>query len=228
MSDFVSLYQLLSGLRPSKDLYLSDGRVIRHRRLEQINAVSLKMIATSIDDETYSKNLHYFDKYGRYSKSGQAQKDEVLIELSKYGRLFLDAYPNEFNGCIPHHPQEAPEIHYSGWMVEELPDFEACYEKWQAEYNKTGKEPNLQRKKLDEPRKSNTVWDIAEGLIRAVITEHLSSKDKTTNDIVAELVSGKSSTETMRLLHKLEHLAPNYFTMDEKTFRIKLKEIFKK
>ncbi len=61
-----------------------------------------------------------------------------------------------------------------------------------------------------------------------MITEHLVVKDKTTNDIVAELVSGKSSTETMRLLHKLEHLAPNYFTTDENTFRTKLKDIFKK
>jgi len=228
MSDFISVYQLLTGYRPSKDVYDSDGNLIRHRNLEQINAESLKMIATSIDDEIYSKNLHYFDKYGRYCKSNKAHKDEVLIELSKYGRLFLDAYPDEFDGCIPHHPEEAPEIHHSGWMLQELPDFGACYEKWQAEYNKTGKEPNLQRKKLDDPRKSNTVWDIAEGLIRAVITQHLSSKDKTTNDIVAELVSEKSSTETMRLLHMLEHLAPDYFTMDEKTFRIKLKEIFKK
>ncbi len=228
MNDFVSIYQLLAGYRPSEVFYDSDGNLLKYGAIEQINAVSLKMIATGIDDEICSKDLYYFDKYGRYCKSDKAQKDEVLVELSKYGRLFLDAYPNEFDGCIPHHPQEAPEIHHSGWMVEELPDFEVCYEKWQAEYNKTGKEPNLQRKKLDEPRKSNTVWDIAEGLIRAVITEHLLLKDKTTNDIVSELVSEKSSTETMRLLHKLEQLAPNYFTMDEKTFRTKLKDIFKK
>jgi len=228
MSDFISLYQLITGYRPSKEVYDSDGNFVKYRASEEINAVSLKMVATSIADEHYSKNLHYFDKYGRYCKSDKAQKDEVLVELSQYGRLFLNAYPDEIDGCVPYDPAEAPEVHHSGWMVEELPDFGACYEQWQAEYNKTGKEPNLQRKKLDYPRKSNTVWDIAEGLIRAVISEHLLSKDITTNDIVAELVSEKKSTETMRLLNKLQHLAPNYFTMDEKTFRIKLKDIFKK
>ena len=228
MSDFISLYQLITGYRPSKAVYDSDGNFVKDRASEEINAVSLKMVATSIADENNSKNLHYFDKYGRYCKSDKAQKDEVLVELSKYGRLFLNAYPDEIDDCVPYDPAEAPEMHHSGWMVEELPDFGACYKQWQAENNNPGKEPIIQRKKLDHPRKSNTVWDIAEGLIRAVITEHLSSKDKTTNDIVAELISEKSSTETMRLLHKLEHLAPNYFTMDEKTFRTKLKDIFKK
>ena len=228
MSDFINIYQLITGYSASKEVYELGRTYIRYRDSEEIDAVSLKMIATSIADENYSKNLHYFDKYGRYCKADKAQKDEVLIELSKYGRLLLDASKEEIDHSSPDDPEESPEIHHSGWMVQELPDFGACYEEWQAEYNKTGKEPNLQRKKLDEPRKSNTVWDIAEGLIRAVITEHLSSKDKTTNDIVAELVSEKSSTETMRLLHKLEHLAPDYFSMDEKTFRIKLKEIFKK
>lgn len=228
MSDFISIYRLITGYCPSEAVYESDGNFVTFKTLEAINVVSLKMIATCIADENYSKNLHYFDKYGRYCKADKAQKKEVLIELSKYGRLVIDASPEGIDDCSPHDPEEAPEIHHSGWMVQEFPDFGTCYEEWQAEYNKTGKEPNLQRKKLDEPRKSNTVWDIAEGLIRAVIAEHLSSKDKTTNDIVAELVSEKNSTETMRLLHMLEHLAPDYFTMDEKTFRIKLKEIFKK
>ena len=228
MNDFINIYQLITGYSASKETYELGRTYISYRASEEIDSVNLKMIATSIADENYSKNLHYFDKYGRYCKANKEQKDEVLIELSKYGRLLIDASKEEIDHSSPDDPEESPEIHHSGWMAQELPDFGACYKEWQAEHNKTGKEPKLPRKKLDDPRKSNTVWDIAEGLIRAVITEHLLSRDKTTNGIVAELVSEKSSGETMKLLRKLEQLAPDYFIMDEKTFRIKLKEIFKK
>ena len=121
-----------------------------------------------------------------------------------------------------------PEWQSYGWMIDDLPDFEGCYGKWKLKHNPSGKEVTIQKNRPDEPRKSNTVWGMVEGLIRMVITDHLSSKSQSTDEFVAELMSKTNSTNTMKLLSQLQKLAPDSFTMDEKTFRNQLKNIFGK
>ena len=169
MSDFISLYQLITGYRPSKAVYDSDGNFVKDRASEEINAVSLKMVATSIADEHYSKNLHYFDKYGRYCKSDKAQKDEVLVELSQYGRLFLNACPDEIDDCVPYDPAEAPEIHHSGWIVQELPDFGACYEQWKAANGMDGIHAPPILLGRQAPSSQSHLWKLMNQLLKLVV-----------------------------------------------------------
>ena len=64
--------------------------------------------------------------------------------------------------------------------------------------------------------------------MKIVISDHLATEKQSVENIIADLISSKKTTETMRLLNTLQRLAPDSFTLDERTFRIKLQEIFSK
>jgi hypothetical protein len=227
VSDFVSVHNVIFGNRPAVFSEVEQNR--RHIQV-QVRAdqepVDIKMVASAAELD----KIFCFDDFGRFGLANDEQRDKVLGELKVYCRLCaysntdeLDRYEDKISD-----PAEFSEWHMFGWLIGDLPDFEACYQQWKTERSTSGKEPILKRKRLDDPRTSNTVWDMVKGLLTAVINEHLTSESKTANDIIAELMSKSRSAETMRLLKKLQHIAPDSFTMDERTFRSKLKDIFSK
>ena len=201
-------------------------RTIREGLRADEKRVDIQLVASAAE----LAGIFWFDDFGRFGLANETQACKILDELKVYGRLCafngveeIDLYKTEISD-----KGEFSEWHMFGWLIGELPDFEKYYDQWKSEHNPSGTEPILKRQRLENPRKNNTIWDIADGLIRAVISEHLLSHGKTTQDIVDELISDKNSTETMRLLKELQRVAPDFIDMDEKTFRIKLKEIFNK
>ena len=228
MSDFVSVHDVVFGNRPPETSESNDNgsrkTTITVRPDEA--PVDIQLVASAVELD----GIFCFDDYGRFGLANDEQKDKILDVLKMHGRLCnfshaeeIDRYETEISDQT-----KFSEWHMFGWLIGELPDFEACYQQWKSKHNTSGKEPNLKAKRLENPRKSNTIWVMVEGLVTSVISEHLASNGKTTNDIIAELTSKTRSTETMRLLNKLQHLAPDSFNMDEKTFRSKLKDIFNK
>ena len=227
MSNFVSVHDVVFGNRPSEFSEIDESG--RHFKVEvkpDVAPVDIRLVASAAE----LSGIFCFDDYGRFGIANNEQKDKILDVLKMYGRLSafshteeLDRYETEISDQT-----KFSEWHMFGWLIGELPDFEACYQQWKSKHNTSGKEPSLKAKRLESPRKSNTIWVMVEGLVTSVISEHLASSGKTTNDIIAELMSKTRSTETMRLLNKLQHLAPDSFNMDEKTFRSKLKDIFNK
>jgi len=223
MSQFISVYDVVFGTRTGILGGPNEGFFFKVRPDEP--RIALTRVASAIE----MCKTYYYDDFGRFGVANDEAKEKIKAALAKYYSEMALTDSDELDelyGRLRDLTNGGDWLSF-GWLENDLPDFEACYEQWKSKHNTSGKEPRLQIKRLDNPRKSNTVWGIAEGLIRVVISKYLSSECKTTNDIVAELVSEKNSTETMRLLNQLQHLAPDYFTMDEKTFRTKLKDIFK-
>jgi hypothetical protein len=227
MSDFVSMFDVVFGTRSMKQTKGDIGNPEVHLECtNEVKPVAIKKMVCAIEDPNCKS--YFFDEFGRFGKANDESKDraKTILANDHYALAFNDPTQDVGDLDVLYDFAESREWVSFGWMGDELPDFEECYQQWKSEHNPSGEEPTLRIKRQECPRKSNTVWEIAEGLIRAVITEHLTSEGKSTNDIVEELLSEKNSTETMRLFRKLQSLAPDHITMDEKTFRTKLKQIF--
>jgi len=227
MNDFVSVHNVVFGNRPSIVIESESGPLRAHiEPRDKEKPIDIRRVVCAIDDK--HRPPLCFDEFGRFGIA----KDEVKEQTKDLLAHYYDALSfNDPHGIYEYEENlfdfnDGPEWHSVGWLIDELPNFEECYQQWKSKHNPSGKEPTLKEKRLENPRKNNTVWRIAEGLIRAVISEHLSSKDKSTKAIIEELLSEAKSTETMRLFNKLQSLAPDHITMDEKTFRTKLKQIF--
>ena len=235
MSHFISMYDVVFGTRSTEesDTETDAGKLeSRYGNKYRVDPVDLTKVVCAIEDE--SVNSYCFDDFGRFGlikhdDEGGA-KARVKVLLSGYARASLLEEPRELDEYERSLADfdESPEWHTFGWMGDELPDFEECYQQWKSEHNPSGEEPTLRIKRQEYPRKNNTVWGMAEGLIRMVITDHLSSKSQSTDEFVAELMSKTNSTNTMKLFSELQKLAPDFFAMDEATFRKQLKNIFGK
>jgi hypothetical protein len=229
MSDFVSVRDVVLGTRPCKVIEGKFGPLsAKLEPRDKVKPIDIVKVACVIEDETCS--AYCFDEFGRFRIADKEAHGTVLGLLADcYSALSLQD-PYGLGECdeMQFEYNFVPEWHSYGWMIDDLPDFEGCYGKWKLKHNPSGKEVTIQKNRPDEPRKSNTVWGMVEGLIRMVITDHLSSKSQSTDEFVAELMSKTNSTNTMKLLSELQKRAPDSFTMDEKTFRNQLKNIFGK
>jgi hypothetical protein len=89
--------------------------------------------------------------------------------LKMYGRLSafshteeLDRYETEISDQT-----KFSEWHMFGWLIGEIPDFEACYQQWKIKNGMEGKQaPSLQK-----PSTQNHVWQLMGKLLEVVIGE---------------------------------------------------------
>ena len=229
MSDFISMFDVVFGTRSMKQ---TKGDIrnpeVHLECINEVNPVAIKKVVCAIEDPNYKS--YFFDEFGRFGKANDESKDraKTILANDHYALAFNDPTQDVGDLDVLYDFSESREWVSFGWMGDELPDFEECYQQWKSEHNPSGEEPTLRIKRQECPRKSNTVWGMVEGLIRMVITDHLSSKSQSTDEFVAELMSKTNSTNTMKLLSELQKRAPDSFTMDEKTFRNQLKNIFGK
>jgi hypothetical protein len=227
MSELVSLYDVIFGTRAIKGTEDGSLRVSYDLRNKE-EPVDITRVACAVEDE--SVKSYCFDKFGRFGIATVETKEKAKLFLASYHNILLsnidpsEAVEYEESLSDVH---DTSEWHYFGWMADELPDFEACYKKWKLENNPSGKEPNLNPAHSGKPRSNNSIWRMAEGLIRMVIHQELLAKSQSIDEYVAELMSKKNSKDTMILLDTLERLAPGSFDIDETTFRKQLKYILR-
>ena len=230
MSEFVNLYDVVFGLRTTHDVVVEtdDGKFEgRYGSKYRVKSVDIAMVVCAIEDENCK--LYCFDDFGRFGIGNGEAKEEAIVLLARYRHVLLFDNPNDIAEHTDYlgDADMTPDWHAFGWPADELPDFEACYEKWKLENNPSGKEPALRQARPDKPRSNNSIWSMAEGLMRMVIHQELLAKDQSIDEYVAELMSKKNSKDTMILLDTLERLAPGFFDIDETTFRKQLKNILR-
>ena len=229
MSEFVSLYNVVFGTRPDKEVDRKSGSLDKeYLPRPDEDPVDITRVICAIEEN--GCKAYSFDEFGRFGVAEKGCKSIVKGMLKQHHKILSFSQPDqvsEYNERLSDF-NLAPEWYSFGWLFDELPDFEESYKAWKSTHNTSGQEPDLTTQRLDNPRKSNTVWEVAKGLMKIVISDHLATEKQSGEDIIAELISSKKTTETMRLLKTLHRLAPDSFSLDEKTFRIKLEEIFRK
>ena len=229
MNEFVSLYDVVFGTRPDKKVERKSGSLDKEYvpRPDE-DPIDITRVICAIEED--GCDAYSFDEFGRFGVAREGCKSIVKEILKQHHKTLSFSPPDqvaEYNNQLSDF-NHAPEWYSFGWLFDELPDFEESYKTWKSAHNTSGQEPDVTAQRLDNPRKSNTVWEVAKGLLKIVISDHLATEKQSVENIIADLISSKKTTETIRLLNKLQRLAPDSFTLDEKTFRIKLQEIFSK
>jgi hypothetical protein len=238
MSEFVSVYNVVFGGRPVEEVKSEFGNLgIAYKLRPDMEPVDISKVVCAIEDETCKS--YCFDEFGRFGQAKADDKERVKRNLAEFYKILsfgqlgdLDRYKDQASD-----PDDAPEWHFYGWLLDDLPDFEVCYDQWKAKNNRSGVEPIVVELELISPRVSNAIWSIAKGLLIHVIEQHLvvttatgrkKREIKSADEIFGELQSSDSTIETMRLFDKCKELSPSYFNMDEKTFRNKINKMFRR
>jgi hypothetical protein len=167
MSDFVSVHDVVFGNRPPETSESNDNgsrkTTITVRPDEA--PVDIQLVASAVELD----GIFCFDDYGRFGLANNEQKDKILDVLKMYGRLSafshteeLDRYETEISDQT-----KFSEWHMFGWLIGDLPDFEACYQQWKIKNGMEGKQaPSLQK-----PSTQNHVWQLMGKLLEVVIGE---------------------------------------------------------
>ena len=166
MSNFVSVHNVVFGNRPSEFSEIDESG--RHFKVEvkpDVAPVDIRLVASAAE----LSGIFCFDDYGRFGIANNEQKDKILDVLKMYGRLSafshteeLDRYETEISDQT-----KFSEWHMFGWLIGEIPDFEACYQQWKIKNGMEGKQaPSLQK-----PSTQNHVWQLMGKLLEVVIGE---------------------------------------------------------
>ena len=175
MSNFISMYDVVFGTRSTKesDAETDAGKFeSRFGSKDMAVPVDLTKVVCAIEDK--SVNSYYFDDFGRFGlikhdDEGGA-KARVKVLLSGYARASLLEEPRELDEYERSLADfdESPEWHTFGWMADEFPDFDACYENWKVENGMKGKTAPSMKK----PAVQSHIWDLMNGLLRHAIGEN--------------------------------------------------------
>ena len=166
MSNFVSVHNVVFGNRPSEFSEIDESG--RHFKVEvkpDVTPVDIRLVASAVELD----GIFCFDDYGRFGIANNEQKDKILDVLRMYSRLSafnhteeLDRYETEISDQT-----KFSEWHMFGWLIGEIPDFEACYQQWKIKNGMEGKQaPSLQK-----PSTQNHVWQLMGKLLEVVIGE---------------------------------------------------------
>jgi len=166
MSNFVSVHDVVFGNRPSEFSEIDESG--RHFKVEvkpDVTPVDIRLVASAVELD----GIFCFDDYGRFGIANNEQKDKILDVLRMYSRLSafshteeLDRYETEISDQT-----KFSEWHMFGWLIGDIPDFEACYQQWKIKNGMEGKQaPSLQK-----PSTQNHVWQLMGKLLEVVIGE---------------------------------------------------------
>tara|TARA_B110000090_G_scaffold144046_1_gene158255 strand:+ start:69 stop:749 length:681 start_codon:yes stop_codon:yes gene_type:complete len=174
MSHFISMYDVVFGTRSTKesDVETDDGKFkSRYGSKDKAVPVDLTKVVCAIEDK--SVNSYYFDDFGRFGlikhdDEGGA-KARVKVLLSGYARASLLEEPRELDEYERSLADfdESPEWHTFGWMADEFPDFDACYENWKVENGMKGKTAPP----MKTPAAQSHFWKLTGKLLKTVIGE---------------------------------------------------------
>jgi hypothetical protein len=167
MSNFVSVHNVVFGNRPSEFSEIDESG--RHFKVEvkpDVTPVDIRLVASAVELD----GIFCFDDYGRFGIANNEQKDKILDVLRMYSRLSafshtekLDRYETEISDQT-----KFSEWHMFGWLIGDIPDFEACYQQWKIKNGMEGKQaPSLQK-----PSTQNHVWQLMGKLLEVVIGEN--------------------------------------------------------
>ena len=170
MSEFVNLYDVVFGLRTTHDVVVEtdDGKFEgRYGSKYRVKSVDIAMVVCAIEDENCKS--YCFDEFGRFGIAKDETKENTIVLLASYCHVLLFDNPND----IPEYEEylsdadKTPDWLAFGWLSDEFPDFEACYEKWKVKNGMQGKPTPS----MELPPPQSHLWTLTGKLLKTVIGE---------------------------------------------------------
>ena len=170
MSNFVSVHNVVFGNRPSEFSEIDESG--RHFKVEvkpDVTPVDIRLVASAVELD----GIFCFDDYGRFGLANDEQKDKILNVLKVYGRISAFSHTEELDRYEAEISDQTKfsEWHMFGWLIGELPNFEACYQQWKINNEMDGKVSPSMLKVNQDPYPQNRIWKFMSLLLEDVIGE---------------------------------------------------------
>ena len=171
MSNFVSVHDVVFGNRPPETSESNDNgsrkTTITVRPDEA--PVDIQLVASAVELD----GIFCFDDFGRFGLANDEQKDKILNVLKVYGRISAFSHTEELDRYEAEISDQTKfsEWHMFGWLIGELPDFEACYQQWKINNEMDGKVSPSMLKVNQDPYPQNRIWKFMSLLLEDVIGE---------------------------------------------------------
>ena len=171
MSDFVSVHDVVFGNRPPETSESNDNgsrkTTITVRPDEA--PVDIQLVASAVELD----GIFCFDDFGRFGLANDEQKDKILNVLKVYGRVSAFSHTEELDRYEAEISDQTKfsEWHMFGWLIGELPNFEACYQQWKINNEMDGKVSPSMLKVNQDPYPQNRIWKFMSLLLEDVIGE---------------------------------------------------------
>tara|TARA_B110000027_G_scaffold131031_1_gene154686 strand:- start:40 stop:687 length:648 start_codon:yes stop_codon:yes gene_type:complete len=171
MSDFVSVHDVVFGNRPPETSESNDNgsrkTTITVRPDEA--PVDIQLVASTVELD----GIFCFDDFGRFGLANDEQKDKILNVLKVYGRVSAFSHTEELDRYEAEISDQTKfsEWHMFGWLIGELPNFEACYQQWKINNEMDGKVSPSMLKVNQDPYPQNRIWKFMSLLLEDVIGE---------------------------------------------------------
>jgi len=171
MSNFVSVHDVVFGNRPPETSESNDNgnRKTTITVKPDEAPVDIQLVASAIELD----GIFCFDDYGRFGLANDEQKDKILNVLKVYGRVSAFSHTEELDRYEAEISDQTKfsEWHMFGWLIGELPDFEACYQQWKINNEMDGKVSPSMLKVNQDPYPQNRIWKFMSLLLEDVIGE---------------------------------------------------------
>ena len=171
MSDFVSVHDVVFGNRPPE---LSESH---HNGLRKATVkvrpdeapVDIAKVVCAIED----CKIYHYDDFGRFRVATDDQKEKIKAALARYHKETIFGYTGElFNSYQGLQDRvDGADWISTGWLEDELPNFEACYEQWKINNEMDGKVSPSMLKVNQDPYPQNRIWNFMSMLLKDVIGE---------------------------------------------------------
>jgi len=171
MSDFVSIYNVVFGTRPLKQIDPNMSGLFGVEMRQDETLIDVSNVVSAIEEE----GVFFFDDFGRFAKLDQSEGVATLVaRLAVLGRFL--GYSNSAEEIANYSKilsdfNVAPEWHTYGWVIGELPDFEACHEAWKAKHGVQGLSPPSLPQQNKVPSQQNHIWKFMNDLLKINMTE---------------------------------------------------------
>jgi len=171
MSDFVSVHDVVFGNRPPETSESNDNgsRKTSITVRPDEAPVDIQLVASAVELD----GIFCFDDFGRFGLANDEQKDKILNVLKVYGRVSAFSHTEELDRYEAEISDQTKfsEWHMFGWLIGELPDFEACYQQWKINNEMDGKVSPSMLKVNQDPYPQNRIWKFMSLLLEDVIGE---------------------------------------------------------
>ena len=171
MSDFVSVHDVVFGNRPPETSESNDNgsRKTSITVRPDEAPIDIQLVASAVELD----GIFCFDDFGRFGLANDEQKDKILNVLKVYGRVSAFSHTEELDRYEAEISDQTKfsEWHMFGWLIGELPDFEACYQQWKINNEMDGKVSPSMLKVNQDPYPQNRIWKFMSLLLEDVIGE---------------------------------------------------------
>jgi hypothetical protein len=169
MSQFISVHDVVFGHRPPElnESHHNDLRKATVKVRQDEAPVDIAKVVCAIED---CKTYHY-DDFGRFRVATDDQKEKIKAALARYHKETIFGYTGELFDSYRGLQDRADGADWisTGWLEDDLPNFEACYEQWKINNEMDGKVSPAMLKGNQDPYAQNRIWNFMSRLLTVTV-----------------------------------------------------------